>query len=223
MNIELARYNMIEQQIRPWGVLSPVVLELLAAVKREDFVPATHRALAFVDTEIALSSSSGTASKPCMLSPKVEARLLQELNIHKQERVLEVGAGSGHMAALLAHLSQDVISLEIDPELSSFATANLTRAGVMNARVVTGNGAMGLPLEGPFDVILLSGSVAEVPDALLAQLKIGGRLAAIIGQEPMMQATLITRNSDRGLTRSVLFDTVTARLQAFTEPTKFQF
>jgi protein-L-isoaspartate(D-aspartate) O-methyltransferase len=217
MNIELARFNMIEQQIRPWDVLNLGVLELLAVVKREDFVPPEHRGMAFVDTEVPLPGGQ------CMLAPKVEARLLQELAVHKHERVLEIGAGSGYMAALLAHRAQHVTTLEIHPELARFAAANLKRAGLANVSVVTADGSQALPADGPFDVIVLSGSVAEVPEALLAQLKVGGRLTAIVGHEPVMRALLITRNADHGLTRSVLFDTVAARLHGFKEPTRFHF
>ncbi len=217
MNIEQARFNMIEQQIRPWDVLNLGVLELLGVVKREDFVPAEHRALAFVDTEVPLPGGQ------CMLSPKVEARILQELDVHKHERVLEIGAGSGYMAALLAHKAQQVTSLEIDPDLASFAAANLKRAGVMNASAVNADGARGLAGDGPFDVIVLSGSVSEVPEALLSQLKVGGRLAAIVGGEPVMRAVLITRTHDKGLERTVLFDTLAQRLRGFAEPTRFHF
>jgi protein-L-isoaspartate(D-aspartate) O-methyltransferase len=217
MNIEQARFNMIEQQIRPWDVLDLGVLALLAIVKREDFVPAAHRALAFVDTEVPLPSGQ------CMLAPKVEARILQELAVHKHERVLEIGAGSGHMAALLAHKAQHVTTLEVDPELAAFAAANLKRAGVMNASVVQADGASGALSEGPFDVIVLSGSVAEVPENLLAQLKVGGRLAAIVGAEPVMRAVLVTRTGEQGLERTVLFDTVAQRLSGFAEPTRFRF
>ena len=220
MNIEQARFNMIEQQIRPWDVLNPGVLELLAIVKREDFVPLAYRALAFVDTEVPLPSVHGTQ---CMLAPRVEARLLQELAVHRHERVLEVGAGSGYMAALLAHKAQSVTTLEIDPDLAQQATANLRRAGVMNARVVVADASKSLPDDGPFDVIVLSGSVAEVPATLLAQLKVGGRLAAIVGHEPVMRAVLITRTAGDGLARTVLFDTVAQRLQGFDEPTRFHF
>jgi protein-L-isoaspartate(D-aspartate) O-methyltransferase len=221
MNIEQARFNMIEQQIRPWHVLNTSVLELLAVVKREDFVPTAHRALAFVDTEIPLPSS--IHHKPCMLAPKIEARLLQELAVSKHERVLEIGAGSGYMAALLAHKSQHIMTLEIDPELAKFSQHNLQRAGMMNVKVITMDGFAGLPSEAPFDVIVLSGSVAEVPTALLSQLKVGGRLVAIVGQQPVMQATLFTRTGAQGLTRKVLFDTVAERLQGFAEPTQFRF
>ena len=217
MNIEQARFNMIEQQIRPWDVLNLGVLELLAVVKREDFVPPEHRALAFVDTEVPLPGGQ------CMLAPKIEARLLQELAVHKHERVLEIGAGSGYMAALLAHKAQQVTTLEIDPGLAAFATANLRRAGAANVTVVAADGSGGLAGDGPFDVILLSGSVAEVPQALLSQLKVGGRLAAIVGNEPVMRAVLITRTADQGLERRVLFDTVAQRLRGFPEPTRFHF
>ena len=221
MNIEQARFNMIEQQIRPWDVLNVGVLELLAVVKREDFVPPAYRALAFVDTEVPLPTSAGEGQ--CMLAPKVEARLLQELDIRKHERVLEVGAGSGYMAALLAHKAQHVTTLEIDAELAAFATANLKRAGVTNARVVHADGANGQPGDAPFDAIVLSGSVAEVPQVLLDQLKVGGRLAGIVGFEPVMRAVLITRTGDQGLERRVLFDTVAQRLRGFPEPARFHF
>ena len=221
MNIEQARFNMIEQQIRPWDVLNLGVLELLAVVKREDFVPPEYRALAFVDTEVPLPTATG--AQQCMLAPKVEARLLQELAVHKHERVLEIGTGSGHMAALLAHKAQHVTSLEIDAELARFASANLQRAGVMNATVLHADGAAGLAGDGPFDVIVLSGSVAEVPEVLLSQLKVGGRLAAIVGFVPVMRALLITRSGEQGLERRVLFDTVAQRLQGFAEPTRFHF
>ena len=217
MDIERARFNMIEQQIRPWDVLNTGVLDLLFVVKREDFVPAEYRALAFVDTEVPLPNGQ------CMLAPKVEARLLQELDVRKHERVLEIGAGSGYMAALLAHRAQLVMTLEIDPQLAALARANLARANVMNAEVVEADGAQPLPVDGPFDVILLSGSVAEVPEGLVGQLKSGGRLAAIVGAQPVMRATLLTHGGDHSLARRVLFDTVAQRLQGFAEPSRFHF
>lgn len=217
MNIEQARFNMIEQQIRPWDVLDLGVLDLLAVVKREDFVPADHRALAFVDTEVPLPAGQ------CMLPPRVEARILQSLAVHKHERVLEIGAGSGYMAALLAHKAQQVTSLEIHPELAGFAAANLKRAGVMNAKVVQMDGAQGFASEGPYDVIVLSGSVSEVPEVLLSQLKVGGRLAAIVGSEPVMRAVMLTRGENHALEHTVLFDTVAQRLLHFPEPSRFHF
>ena len=221
MDTEQARFNMIEQQIRPWEVLDSHVLQLLAVVKREDFVPLAHRALAFVDMEIPLPPKRNPGQ--CMLAPKVEARLLQELNVLKHEKVLEIGAGSGYMAALLAHRAQRVITLEIDSELAATARTNLQRAGVYNAEVRVADGAGQATADGPFDVILLSGSVAEVPTSLLAQLKIGGRLAAIVGQEPMMRATLVTRTGDNGFATVQPWDTVAPRLLNFPEPSRFTF
>lgn len=217
MNIEQARFNMIEQQIRTWEVLDTSVLSLLAVVRREDFVPAAYRALAFADTEVPLPGGQS------MLEPKVEARLLQELAVHKHERVLEVGAGSGYMAALLGHKAQQVTTLENLPELVRLATQNLKRASIMNVTVRAADGSRGLGAEGPFDVIVLSGSVAEVPQALLAQLKVGGRLSAVVGQLPIMRAVLVTRGSEHGYSSVELFDTVAPRLSGFDEPTRFSF
>jgi protein-L-isoaspartate(D-aspartate) O-methyltransferase len=221
MNTEQARFNMIEQQIRPWDVLDPGVLSLLAIVKREDFVPAAYRSMAFFDTEVPLSSN--TRDGQHMLAPKVEARLLQELNVRRHERVLEVGAGSGHMAALLAHKARQVVTMEIDPALAKLASENLKRAAVTNVSVVEGDASKRLPTAGPFDVILLSGSVAAVPPALLDELKVGGRLAAIVGQEPIMCAVLVTRVSEKEFQSVNLFDTVAPRLAGFDEPSRFHF
>jgi protein-L-isoaspartate(D-aspartate) O-methyltransferase len=220
MNTELARFNMIEQQIRPWEVLDQAVLSLLATVRREDFVPPALKALAFVDTQVPLGEAQA------MLEPKVEARLLQELQVQRHERVLEVGTGSGFMAALLAHRAMQVHSLECRPALAAAARANLARNGIGNVQVLdvsAAAGAQGLPGEAPFDVIVLSGSVAEVPRALLAQLKVGGRLAAVVGEEPIMRARLFTRAGEAAYTETDLFDTVAPRLDGFVEPTRFHF
>ncbi|NMM15060.1 MAG: protein-L-isoaspartate O-methyltransferase [Rhodoferax sp.] len=217
MNFEQARFNMIEQQIRPWDVLDADVLHLLSVVKREDFVPLAHKALAFVDMEIPLGHGQ------CMLAPRVEARMLQDVAVQKHEKVLEIGAGSGYMAALLAHRAQRVISLEINPELAAMARTNLQKAGITNAEVRQFDGSKGTPAEGPFDVIVLSGSVAEVPPALLANLKVGGRLIAIVGDEPVMRATLITRTGETAFKTSQPWDTVAPRLLNFPEPSPFHF
>jgi protein-L-isoaspartate(D-aspartate) O-methyltransferase len=217
MDLEQARFNMIEQQIRPWEVLDQGVLSLLASVRREDFVPPACRALAFVDTEVPLPEGQ------CMLSPKVEARLLQELRLRGHERALEVGAGSGFMAALLAQQARQVVTLELRPALAAMARANLQRAGAGSVEVREADGSRG-PIGGaPFDAIVLSGSVAEVPAALLSQLADGGRLAAIVGQEPVMRAVLFTRVAERQFKRIELFDTVAPRLSGFGEPSRFAF
>ena len=217
MNMEQARFNMIEQQIRPWDVLDAHVLYLLSVVKREDFVPLAHKALAFVDMEIPLPGGE------VMLAPRVEARLLQDLAVQKHEKVLEVGAGSGYMAALLAHRAQTVVTLEINAELAALARVHLHTAGIHNAEVRQQDGATGLPSDGPFDVILLSGSVAEVPQSVLAQLKVGGRLAAIVGNEPMMRATFINRLTETQFRTTQPWDTVAGRLHNFPEPSRFTF
>jgi protein-L-isoaspartate(D-aspartate) O-methyltransferase len=224
MKTELARFNMIEQQIRPWDVLDAQVLALLAAVRREHFVPSAHKALAFVDTQVPLLP--GQPHGPAMLEPKVEARLLQALQVQRHESVLEIGAGSGFMAALLGHRAQRVTSLECRPELAAAARQNLARAGLSNVRVVdcsAADGARGLPAEAPFDAIVLSGSVADVPAALLQQLKPGGRLAAVVGAEPVMRARLYTRTGEAAWAQTDLFDTVAPRLEGFVEPTRFSF
>ena len=221
MNTEQARFNMIEQQIRPWDVLDAGVLSLLAMVRREDFVPPAYKALAFVDCEVPLAEPG--RNSPCMLAPRVEARLLQEAQVQRHERVLEIGAGSGFMAALLAHRAQSVITLECEPALAAMAAVNLRRAGVLNASVRELDGARGLAGEAPFDLIMLSGSVPELPQVLLDQLKIGGRLIAIVGFEPVMQAMRITRLSATALQSEPLFDTVAPRLTGIAEPSRFVF
>jgi len=223
--LEQARFNMIEQQIRPWDVLDLQILERLSIVKREEFLPLAHKALAFVDMEIPLleSGEEAMARGHCMLAPRVEARMLQEVNPRPHEKVLEVGAGSGHMAALLAHGAQRVISLELHPELVQMARANLQRAGVTNAEVREADGVFGQPGEAPFDVIVLSGSVAEVPPRLLDQLKVGGRLIAIVGFEPTMRATLFTRTGEASFSTTQPWDTVAPRLAHFPEPSRFTF
>jgi protein-L-isoaspartate(D-aspartate) O-methyltransferase len=225
MNIEQARFNMIEQQIRPWDVLDNSILQLLANVKREDFCPLAHKALAFVDMEIPLRD--GGKNGQSMLSPKVEARMLQDLAVHKHEKVLEIGTGSGYMAALLSHRAQRVITLEIVPELAQTARENLQKAGIHNCEVRTADGSKDLSVDGPFDVIVLSGSVAHIPASLLAQLKPGGRLVAVVGEEPMMRATFITKPVQAAATDGTVttqpWDTVAPRLLGFAENSKFSF
>jgi len=221
MDLEQARFNMIEQQIRPWEVLDGEVLALLSSVKREHFVPAGLQALAFVD--MALPLREGGDRGQAMLAPRLEARLLQDLAVQKHEKVLEIGSGSGYMAALLGRRAAQVLTLEIEPELAAQARHNLATEGVFNVEVRQADGAKGAPADGPFDVIVLSGSVAEVPQTLLAQLKVGGRLAAIVGEEPMMRATLMTRNSDTSWTTVEPWDTTAPRLLHFAEHSHFRF
>jgi protein-L-isoaspartate(D-aspartate) O-methyltransferase len=202
MNIEQARFNMVEQQIRPWDVLDPAVLDLLFVVKREAFVPPAYRNLAFADLEIPLGEGQ------TMLAPRVEARLLQELSIRKTDKVLEVGTGSGYMAALLAARAEHVVSIEVRPTLAETARQNLQQAGIHNVNVECGDGIRGWSQRAPFDVIILSGSVPEVPPAILKQLRVGGRLAAIVGRAPVMEAQLITCEAEGVFNTVNLFETV---------------
>jgi protein-L-isoaspartate(D-aspartate) O-methyltransferase len=208
---------MIEQQIRPWNVLDLQVLELLGTIHREDFVPEAHRALAFADTEIPLPAGQ------CMLAPRLEARMLQDLMVQPHETVLEVGAGSGFMAALLAHRARQVLTLEIVPELAAMARSNLTKAGLGNVTVREADGSKLGASDGKFDVIVLSGSVGQVPQDLLQHLTIGGRLGVIVGDDPVMQCTIVTRTSETDFRSSATWETVVQRLQGFAEPARFQF
>ncbi len=223
--LEQARFNMIEQQIRPWEVLDGRVLELLGRVRREDFAPAAHRALAFTDMELPLTQPA--AEGQCMLAPRVQARLVQDLALKPSDKVLEIGTGSGYTAALMASLAQRVLSLEIEPALASQARTRLMQAGITNVEVrqadACANGFAACRAEGPYDAILLAGSVAEVPPALLDLLAPGGRLAAITGNEPMMRATFITRAGDADFRTAQPWDTVAPRLRHFPEPSRFRF
>lgn len=186
MNVEQARSNMIEHQIRPWEVLDQSVLDLLYAVKREDFVPAAYRMLAFSDLEIPIGQGE------LMWSPKLEARVLQELAVKPTDQVLEVGTGSAYLTALLARRAQHVYSVEIHPELKASGEANLRRAGVENVTVEIGDAACGWTKHAPYDVIVLTGSTPVLPQQLLQQMKTGARLFAVVGATPVMAARLVT-------------------------------
>ncbi len=217
--LELARFNMIEQQIRPWNVLDTRVLQLLSELKREDFVPSAHKSLAFGDFELPLGDGAS------MLAPKVEARLLQDLQLTGTENVLEIGTGSGYMAALLGRLSHHVTTLEINPVLATEAAQNLARAVVANVDVRVADGSDIDAIQGQFDVIVLSGSVAEIPTQLIDKLKVDGRLVAIVGEEPVMRMTLITRtgHGPQGLQVTTPWDTLAPRLSGFPELEAFTF
>ncbi|MGF6273714.1 protein-L-isoaspartate(D-aspartate) O-methyltransferase [Massilia sp. UYP11] len=217
MNIEQARFNMVEQQIRPWNVLDEEVLALLHVVKREQFVPKAYENLAFADVEIPLPGGE------TMFNPKVEARILQEIAVKKHENVLEIGAGSGYMAALLAHKARHVTTVEIQPESVSLAKENLARAGVINVSVEEGNGAQGWPTDAPYDVIVVSGGLPVLPEALVTQLKVGGRMIAILGEAPAMSCQLITRTSETAHDAVKLFETVAKPLTGAEAPSRFTF
>lgn len=224
MNLEQARANMVEQQIRTWEVLDQEVLDLLYVVPREDFVPAAYRNLAFSDMEVPLEGSAGGER---MWAPKMEARVLQELAPRRTERVLEVGTGSGYLTALLAHRAAQVTSLEIKPDLAAFGRANLERHGADNVTLLVEDGAAGTSAgfrsQAPWDVIVLTGSVPVLPKALLDGLAPGGRLFAVVGEAPVMSARLVTCIAP-GAHRSVdLFETVIAPLANCEQPARFRF
>ena len=222
LDFEQARHNMVEQQIRPWEVLDQSVLDLLLAVRREQFVPPAFRLLAFTDMEIPLRID-GVDTGEWMFAPKVEARLLQELGIRAHEHVLEIGTGSGYMAALAAHRAQHVLSVEISPLLAAFGAANLQRNGVHNARVATGDGSRGWAARAPYDVIIVSGGLPVMPPELPVQLKIGGRLAAIVGEPPVMSAQIVTRVTESAYDTLKLFETVAKPLTNALRPSAFRF
>ncbi|MGZ8982032.1 MAG: protein-L-isoaspartate O-methyltransferase family protein [Burkholderiaceae bacterium] len=222
MDFEKARFNMVEQQVRPWDVLDQSVLDLLFVVRREDFVPAPYRALAFTDMEIPLKVD-GVDSGESMWAPKLEARMVQELAIKPHDTVLEIGTGSGYLSALLAHKAQHVLSTEIDPRLKAFAEGNLARAGVRNVKVELGDGSRGWPGKAPYDVIVVTGSLPVMPEGLRSQLRVGGRMAAIIGEDPAMTAELFTRATEASFDVVKLFETSVKPLKNAERPSSFRF
>ncbi|UXY15559.1 protein-L-isoaspartate O-methyltransferase [Chitiniphilus purpureus] len=217
MDWEHARYLLVEQQIRPWDVLDQRVLQRVLDVKREDFVPADKRNLAFVDTELPLGHGAS------MLSPKVEARLVQEVELKPTDRVLVVGAGTGYLMALAAGLCQVVYGVEIEPALKQLAEENLLRAGIKNAHVELGDGLRGLSAKAPFDAIIVTGSLAGMPAALQEQLAVGGRLIAVIGALPIMSATLYTRVDQAAWRSEKLFEYNLPRLVGQDVASAFSF
>lgn len=217
MDMEQARYNMVEQQIRPWDVLDQEVLDLLFKVRREDFVPEAHQALAFVDMEIPLGHGQS------MWPPRLEARVLQELALRPTDRVLEIGTGSGYFTALLATQAAAVVSVDIVPEFTASATRKLRAHGFENVTLHSGYGARDWPDEASFDVIVLTGSTPLLSEAFRRRLNVGGRLFAIVGEAPVMQAQLITCTAP-GAARSVtLFETCVAPLLNAPHPALFVF
>jgi protein-L-isoaspartate(D-aspartate) O-methyltransferase len=217
MNLEQARTNMVEQQIRTWEVLDQDVLDLLYVVPREEFVPPQHRALAFSDLQIPLGGNQR------MWEPKMEARVLQALAVHKTDRVLEVGTGSGYLTALLAHRAAQVVSVEIDPRLAEFGRRNLERHGADNVILEVGDAARGWPSHAPYQVIVLTGSTPLLPRAFLEQLDVGGRLFAVVGEPPVMSARLVTCTAPGVYQTTDLFETVIAPLVNCERAPRFRF
>ncbi len=217
MDFEQARFNMIESQIRPWDVLDQAVLDVLFAVKREEFVPPQYRLLAFADMEIPLGHGE------VMLQPRLEARMLQELALTKADKALEVGTGSGYVTALLARLAGQVISVERIEEFSHSAARKLAGHDLRNVTLEKGDAADGWAKQAPYDAILLTGSVPILPEAFKKQLSVGGRLLAVIGEEPVMTATLVTRVTESAFESVGLFETCIAPLRNVRQPERFVF
>jgi len=221
MNLEQARNNMVEQQIRTWEVLDQDVLDLLYLVPREEFVPARYRALAFSDLEIPLEEDAKNGER--MWQPKLEARVLQELGVRKTDSVLEVGTGSGYLTALLAHRAAQVYSVELKPKLAELGRKNLARQGLDNVILQSGDAAHGWPRQAPYDVIVLTGSTPLLPRAALEQLAPGGRLFAVVGEAPAMSARLVTCSAPGAYGTVDLFETVIAPLANAEQPPRFKF
>lgn len=217
MDFERARFNMVEQQIRPWEVLDPQVLALLFRLHREDFVPDAYRMLAFADLEIPLGRGER------MLQPKVEARMLQEIALKPDETVLEVGTGSGYMTALLASLSRHVYSVEIVPEFSAAAETRLRAHALHNVTLEVGDAARGWERRAPYDAIVLTGSMPILHPAFQASLKPGGRLIAVVGEAPVMEAKLITCVAAGACRSEDLFETCIPPLRNARQPERFVF
>ena len=223
MNLEQARTNMVEQQIRTWEVLDQDVLDLLYVVPREEFVPPQHRELAFSDLQLPLDIGEKTAAGERMWEPKLEARVLQELAVSRADRVLEVGTGSGYLTALLAHRAAHVHSVEINPALAAFGRKNLERHGAGNVTLETGDAARGWAKSAPYQVIVLTGSTPLLPRAFLEQLEVGGRLFAIVGEPPAMSARLVTCSALGAYNSIDLFETVVGPLANCEQPSRFRF
>ena len=221
MDYELARFNMIEQQIRTWEVLDQDVLNLLFQVKREDFVPVAYRAIAFTDMEIPIGEGQ------FMMAPKMEARIVQELAPTAKERVLEIGTGSGYLTALLASRALSVTSIEYFDAFSRNAASNLARAHITNVILRVGDGAQSpaafIGIDTKFEVVVLTGSVPILPDAYLDVLTENGRLFAIIGDAPAMKATLFTRTGGNAFAATEIFETVVPPLLNAKQPSRFDF
>lgn len=217
MDFAVARQTMIERQIRTWDVLDQRVLDLIARLPREDFVPTIYRDMSFVDMNLPLGHGE------VMMAPKLEARLLQELEIAPTDKILEIGTGSGYMTALLASQGQHVTSVEINPEFSADAANKLAHHGIRNITLEVGDGARGWERHKPYDVILITGSLPVLPESFRESLALGGRLIAIVGKAPAMEVKRIRRVEAHSFNENSLFETVLPPLRNAIEPARFVF
>ena len=217
MNYEQARFNMVEQQIRPWEVLDFGVLDVLMSVRREEFVPEAYKGVALSEAEIPLGNGSA------MLIPVIEGKILQAVQVKASDKVLEVGAGSGYFAALLAAKADWVRTVEIDPALVNMAHDNLKRYGVENVIVEEGDAIRGWPSNAPYDLIVVSGGVPFIPETLLQQLKVGGRLFAFVGEQHLMTAQLVTCVAEGKYSTESLFENAVPMMRNAPQKNAFSF
>jgi len=217
MGLEQARFNMVEQQIRPWDVLDQEILDLMSELPRDRFVNATHQGLAYADTAIALGHGQ------VMMHPKIEARMLQALQIHHTDRVLEIGTGSGYVTALLARLAHHVHSVDIHADLTEQARQRLQALAITNVTLDTGDASQGWGQDRLYDVIAITGSLPMLPDTFKKSMNRGGRLFAIIGKSPVMEAMLIRRIGNNEWSQERLFETELPALVNASAPSSFVF
>jgi protein-L-isoaspartate(D-aspartate) O-methyltransferase len=217
MSTEQAQFNMVEQQIRPWDVLDQNVLDLMASTPRADYVPELRRGMAFMDVNIPLGHGA------VMLQPKMEARLLQALDITKDDKILLVGTGTGHLASLLAQLGKHVTAVDINSEFTALAEKNLAAHNISNVSLETGDAASGWDASKPYDVIFISGSLPALPDSFRESLNIGGRMIAIVGKAPVMETRLIRRNDEKSWSETALFETEIPALVNAGQVSSFEF
>jgi protein-L-isoaspartate(D-aspartate) O-methyltransferase len=215
MLTELARQNMIENQVRPWEVLDARVLDVLSAVRREDFVPARYRNLAFADTALPLGHDE------VMMKPVIEGRVLQALDLHADDRVLEIGTGSGFLTACLARLSTSVTSVEVHADFAESARARIDASGAKNVRIEVADAVREFDTGERFDAVVVTGAVYSLPDRFRNWVAPHGRLFAIVGESPAMQAMLYTRADDSHWREESLFETDLPYLTHAAPPRRF--
>ncbi len=217
MEVNIARSNMVQQQVRAWDVLDPSVLEIMSQIPRELFVAKEFQQLAFSDAFVPIGFDQVS------LKPNIIGRMLQALQLNKKDSVLEVGTGTGYITALAAHFVKSIISIEIIPELSQIAKGLLRNLGIFNVNLEVGNAATGYSIHAPYDVIMMTGSVPCLPKGLIDQLAFNGRLFVVVGNSPAMSALLITRHNKNRFTDKILFETDIPPLQNAEQPNKFRF
>jgi len=216
-NLDQARFNMVQQQIRPWSLPNDSILDVMTKIHREDFVPELYRNLAFSDSETPIGFNQ------FMMHPKIEARLLNSLDIQANETILEIGTGSGYLTALLADLARHVVTVEIIPELKEQAEAKFKTHGIVNVTCECGDASTGWPQKGPYDVIVITGSIPNMQHEFRESLNIGGRLFVVIGDAPAMSAQIIRCTGKNQWTQESLFETELAPLSNIKQPNRFIF